>query len=59
MTMHNTSINSLNDEFRIPFSMFLSGYKYNEIADKLCVPLGTAKSRMFFCANGITENFKD
>lgn len=25
-------INGLNDDLKVPFSMFLSGYKYNEIA---------------------------
>jgi len=41
-------INSLNDELKIPLSMFLDGYKYNEISDKLALPLGTVKSRIFF-----------
>lgn len=44
------AINKLNDDFKIPFSMFLSGYKYNEIAEKLDVPLGTVKSRIFLHA---------
>jgi RNA polymerase sigma-70 factor (ECF subfamily) len=41
-------INSLNDDLKIPFIMFLDGYKYNEISDKLALPLGTVKSRIFF-----------
>ncbi len=41
-------INLLPDEYRIPFTMFLEGYKYKEIADELELPLGTVKSRIFF-----------
>ncbi len=41
-------LNSFSDEFRIPFNMHVAGYKYNEIAEKLDLPLGTVKSRIFF-----------
>lgn len=37
-----------SDEFRIPFNMHVAGYKYSEIADRLNLPLGTVKSRIFF-----------
>ena len=41
-------IEMLDDEFRVPFQLFLKGYKYKEIADELNLPLGTVKSRIFF-----------
>ncbi len=41
-------IGMLEDEFREPFQLFLSGFKYKEIASKLDLPLGTVKSRIFF-----------
>ena len=44
----NSAINKLNDDLKIPFSLFLTGYKYNEIAEQLDLPLGTIKSRIFF-----------
>ena len=44
----NDAINSFSDEYRIPFSMHVSGYKDNEIAEELGLPLGTVKSRIFF-----------
>jgi RNA polymerase sigma-70 factor (ECF subfamily) len=44
----SNSISQLDEEYRIPFSMFLEGYKYKEIADELNLPLGTVKSRIFF-----------
>ncbi|MDE6086423.1 MAG: RNA polymerase sigma factor [Muribaculaceae bacterium] len=43
-----SAINSFSDEYRIPFSMHVAGYKYNEIAEKMNLPLGTIKSRIFF-----------
>lgn len=43
-----SAINSFPDEYRIPFSMHVAGYKYNEIAEKMQLPLGTVKSRIFF-----------
>ena len=53
------AINSLNNDLKIPFSMFLSGYKYNEIAEKLEVPLGTVKSRIFFARQELQKILKD
>lgn len=44
----STALNSFSDEYRIPFNMFVAGYKYNEIAEKMNLPLGTVKSRIFF-----------
>ena len=41
-------IESLDDSTRVPFLMHYQGYKYNEIADHLELPLGTVKSRIFF-----------
>lgn len=42
------AINSFSDDYRIPFSMHVAGYKYQEIAEKMNLPLGTIKSRIFF-----------
>ena len=41
-------IDSLDDSTRIPFLMHYQGFKYQEIADHLSLPLGTVKSRIFF-----------
>ena len=54
-----TAINSFSDDYRIPFSMHVAGYKYNEIAEKMDLPLGTVKSRIFFARKKLQERFSD
>lgn len=53
------AINNFSDEYRIPFSMHVAGYKYNEIAEKMNLPLGTVKSRIFFARKKLQERFAD
>ena len=53
------AIENLNSELKMPFSMYLSGFKYEEIADKLNVPLGTVKSRIFFARQELQKVLKD
>jgi len=52
----NFIINNLSDDLKIPFSMHLDGYKYHEISDKLALPLGTVKSRIFFARRELQRN---
>lgn len=52
-------IDLLEEEFREPFQLFLSGYKYKEIADKLDLPLGTVKSRIFFTRKKLSRWLSD
>ncbi len=42
------AIQNLNDDYRVPFMMYYKGFKYQEIATDLGLPLGTVKSRIFF-----------
>lgn len=53
------SISDLPEEFRIPFSMHVAGYKYNEIAEHMQLPLGTVKSRIFFARKKLQAQFAD
>ena len=46
---------NLDDSLRIPFEMHYLGYKYQEIADKLRLPLGTVKSRIFFARKALKK----
>lgn len=48
-------IEKLDDSIRVPFLMHYQGYKYQEIADYLDLPLGTVKSRIFFARKDLKE----
>jgi RNA polymerase sigma-70 factor (ECF subfamily) len=52
-------VNALPKEYRVPFAMHVSGFKYREIAEKLDLPLGTVKSRIFFTRQRLQEELKD
>ena len=41
-------INAVPESMRKPFLMYVAGFKYNEIAEKMGLPIGTIKSRLFF-----------
>jgi RNA polymerase sigma-70 factor (ECF subfamily) len=53
------AINEFPKEYRVPFSMHVAGYKYNEIAEHMNLPLGTVKSRIFFARKKLQERFVD
>ena len=53
------AVNALPREYRVPFAMHVSGFKYREIADKLSLPLGTVKSRIFFTRQRLQMQLKD
>ena len=40
-------IDKLDDYLKLPFVMHYEGYKYHEIAEKMNLPMGTVKSRIF------------
>ncbi len=56
------AIQGFTDEYRIPFTMYVAGYKYSEIAEKMSLPLGTVKSRIFFARKrlqGMLAGYRD
>lgn len=54
-----TAVNSLDEQYRKPFMMHYEGYKYQEIAEDMALPLGTVKSRIFFARKLLKEQLED
>jgi RNA polymerase sigma-70 factor (ECF subfamily) len=52
-------INAFADEYKIPFSMHVQGFKYEEIAQTMNLPIGTVKSRIFLARKRLQEQLKD
>ncbi|MGA1581965.1 MAG: RNA polymerase sigma factor [Saprospiraceae bacterium] len=52
-------IDELDENIRVPFLMHYEGFKYQEIADHLEVPLGTVKSRIFFARKELKDRICD
>lgn len=55
----SAALNCFTDEYRIPFNMYIAGYKYEEIAEKMSLPVGTIKSRIFFARKKLRDQLKD
>ncbi len=52
------NVDDLRDELRAPFKMNYKGYKYQEIADQLGIPLGTVKNRIFHARKEIQKKLQ-
>ncbi len=52
-------IDSFSEDYSKPFSMYVAGYKYEEIAEILDIPLGTVKSRIFTTRQKLRSILKD
>lgn len=59
LTEIENAIQEFKDDYRIPFTMHVAGFKYKEIADKMDLPIGTIKSRIFFARKQLAENLKE
>jgi RNA polymerase sigma-70 factor (ECF subfamily) len=55
MSELESMIEKLDDSIKKPFLMHFVGYKYQEIADELSLPLGTVKSRIFFARKELKD----
>ena len=53
------AIDTLDRPYKIPMSLYLSGYKYQVIAEKMGIPLGSVKSRIHASRVQLQETLKD
>jgi RNA polymerase sigma-70 factor (ECF subfamily) len=49
-------IENLDDQYKIPFTRYYNGFKYEEIAQEMKLPLGTIKSRIFIARKILMES---
>lgn len=55
-------IEKLDDDYKVPFTRYYNGYKYEEIAQEMQLPLGTVKSRIFIARKilmGALKHFRN
>lgn len=48
-------LNALSEVYKAPFEMHYQGFKYQEIANELDIPIGTVKSRIFIARKKLME----
>lgn len=53
------AIHRLKPELRIPLSMFIEGFHYEETVVKLGVPMGTVKSRIYYARQKLSVSLSD
>ena len=53
------AVDGLEDEYKIPFTRYNDGYKYQEIAEELDIPIGTVKSRIFLARKRLMKDLKE
>ena len=59
VTEINEAINGFSDDYRIPFSMHLAGYRYAEIAKHMNLPVGTIKGRIYYARQRLRRQLGD
>jgi len=50
-------IADIDDRFKTPFLMYYTGYSYDEVAQRLDLPMGTVKSRIFFARKHLKASY--
>ena len=55
----NRALSSFASIYSIPISMYLTGYKYEDIATFMNLPIGTVKSRIFYVRKKLQILLKD
>jgi RNA polymerase sigma-70 factor (ECF subfamily) len=53
------AVNTLSDDYRKPFQMFVDGFHYDEIAEEMGIPMGTVKSRIFHARQKLSKMLVD
>lgn len=52
------ALDSIDEQIKLPFLMFVEGFKYEEIAEDLGIPLGTVKNRIHIARKQLQDQLK-
>jgi len=52
------AMDKLSEDYYVPFTMYFEGYKYQEIADHLQIPIGTVKTRIHVARRLLKKSLK-
>lgn len=52
------AMDSIKQEYSIPFQLYFEGYKYEEIAEQLDIPIGTVKTHIYQARLGLKKYLK-
>jgi len=52
------NVNAIREDLLVPFKMHTTGYKYDEIATHLGIPIGTVKNRIFHARKEIQKKLE-
>lgn len=55
----NKALEKLSEVYRTPFMMHYKGFKYNEIAEQLDIPIGTVKNRIHIARKELKARLKN
>lgn len=53
-----SAVDSLSYEYKTPFMMYFTGYKYHEISDILEIPIGTVKNRIHIARKELKQKLR-
>ena len=56
LTDIRAAIERLDEGYKVPFEMYFRGFKYQEIADTLQIPIGTVKNRIHIARKLLKES---
>ena len=54
-----SALAKIDHAYRVPFMMYFEGFKYQEIANELQIPIGTVKSRIFIARKKLMVALSD